>query len=138
MEKEEKLLELDVVTPERVMVTEHVEQVNVPGIEGDLGILLGHTALLTTLRPGSLSYKKGEDIISMVVTGGYLEVSDNRVIVLADDADFLDEIDREYAEKEKSEAENLLEKTDLTNSDFQEAQLKLFRAVARLEHSPKE
>ena len=134
-EKERQLLELDVVSPERTMVADEVDQVNAPGIEGDLGILFDHAPLLTTLRPGPLSYQKGDEVVTMVVSGGYLEVAENRVIVLANTAEFLHEIDRERAEQAKAKAESLLIKADLTDSEFQEAQLKLFRATARLERA---
>ena len=126
-EKNKKLIELDIVTPERTMVADHVEQVNAPGI-----------AVLTVLRPGTLSYQKGQEMVSMVISGGYLEVAENRVIVLAETAEFLKEIDRDRAAKAKSQAEGLLEKTDLADPEFKEAQLKLFRAVARLEESSEE
>ena len=137
-EKKEKLLKLDVVTPSRTMVTDEVDQVNAPGIEGDLGIMYDHAAFLTSLRPGSLSYQKGEETVSMVIAGGYLEVAENRIIVLAESAEFLNEIDRERAVKAKMHAVSLLNKEGLTDSEFHEAQLKLFRAVARLEQSPEE
>ena len=134
-EKEPQLLELDVVSPLRTMVSEKVDQVNVPGIDGDLGILFDHAPLLAALRPGPLSYQKGDGVVTMVVSGGYLEVAENRVIVLANTAEFLNEIDRERAEKAKAKAENLLSKADLTDLEFQKAQLKLFRATARLEQA---
>ena len=134
-EKEPQLIELDVVSPLRTMVTDKVDQVNAPGIEGDFGVLFGHAPLLTALRPGTLSYQKGDQVVAMVVSGGYLEVAENRVIVLANTAEFLHEIDRERAEQAKAKAESLLIKADLTDSEFQEAQLKLFRATARLERA---
>ena len=136
--KEEKFLELDIVTPVRAMVTDQVKQVNVPGDEGDFGILYDHAPLLTTLRPGRLSYEKNNEIVPLVVSGGYLEVADNRVIILADSAEFLHEIDRERAERGKLAAEKLLADLDLTDTEFKEAQLKLFRAIARLENSKKQ
>ena len=83
-EKNKKLIELDIVTPERTMVAAHVEQVNAPGIEGNFGILYDHAALLPVLRPGTLSYQNGQEMVSMVISGGYLEVAENRVIVLAE------------------------------------------------------
>tara|TARA_B100000686_G_C16041774_1_gene595621 strand:+ start:20 stop:439 length:420 start_codon:yes stop_codon:yes gene_type:complete len=136
--KESKFLELDVVTPHRVMIVDKVDQVNVPGIEGDLGILFDHAPLLTALRSGPLSYKKGDEIVTMVVSGGYVEVAENRVIVLANNAEFPHEIDPDRAERAKTKAENLLRKSDLTDPDFHEAQLKLFRATARLEQLQKD
>ncbi len=132
-----KLLQLNIVTPERHVVTEKVDQVNVPGSEGDLGIMFDHAPILTTMRPGQLSYEKGTDIVYMVVSGGYLEVTDNRVTILAETAEFLSEIDRVRAEKSKADAESLLSKAELPEAEFREAQLKLFRAIARLENTEK-
>jgi F-type H+-transporting ATPase subunit epsilon len=132
-------LQLSIVTPERLVVKEDVDQVNVPGVEGDLGILYDHASILTTMRPGQLSYEsdgeKGRETIHMVVSGGYLEVTDNRVIVLAETAEFLDQIDKERARTALAKAEEVLANTDLADDDFEEAQHKLFRAVARLENA---
>ena len=132
-------LQLSIVTPERLVVNEDVDQVNVPGVEGDLGILYDHASILTTMRPGQLSYEsdgeKGRETIHMVVSGGYLEVTDNRVIVLAETAEFLDQIDKERARTALAKAEEALANTDLADDDFEEAQHKLFRAVARLENA---
>lgn len=135
----ENKLQLSIVTPERLVVNEDVDQVNVPGVEGDLGILYDHASILTTMRPGQLSYEsdgeKGRETIHMVVSGGYLEVTDNRVIVLAETAEFLDQIDKERARTALGKAEEVLANTDLSDDDFEEAQHKLFRAVARLENA---
>ena len=90
---------LSIVTPEKQLVSEEVDQVNVPGTEGDLGILHDHAPILTLLRTGQLSYEKEGETIFMVVSGGYLEVTDNRVTVLAETGEFLHEIDRERAER---------------------------------------
>ena len=133
----ENKLQLSVVTPERLVVNEEVDQVNVPGVEGDLGILYDHAPILTTMRPGQFSYEsvgeKGRETVKMVVSGGYLEVTDNRVIILAEAVEFLDEIDRERAKVSLAKAEELLSSTDLSDDEFEEAQNKLFRAIARLE-----
>lgn len=127
------LIELTIVTPERLMVADTVDQVNVPASEGDVGILPSHAPLLTTIRPGQVSYQKGEDMIILVVSGGYLEVTENRVTVLAETAEFLDEIDSTRAERAKMKAEEILNRPDISDEEFREAQKKLFRAVARLE-----
>ena len=131
----EETLELDVVTPERLLVTENVDQVNVPGAEGDMGILPNHAPIISTLRPGSISYQIGEKSISLVVSGGFIEVADNRVIVLASTAEFANEIDRERALSSKVKAEEALAKAKLSEPEFEEAQLRLFRATARLENT---
>jgi F-type H+-transporting ATPase subunit epsilon len=110
-----------------------VDQVNIPGGEGDLGILPNHAPLLTTLRPGRFSYEKGEEVVELVVSYGYAEVTANRVTVLAESAEFLHEVDYARAETARAEAEKLLEKEGLEDEAFKEAQDKLFRAIARLE-----
>jgi len=124
---------LSIVTPEKQLVVEEVDQVNVPGTEGDLGILYDHAPILTNLRSGQLSYEKDGETVALVVSGGYLEVTDNRVTVLAETGEFLHEIDRERAERAHADAEKLL-LTDLSEEEFIETQKKLFRAVARLEN----
>ncbi|GJL79897.1 MAG: ATP synthase epsilon chain [Nitrospinaceae bacterium] len=130
-------LTLSIVTPEKLVVNDMVDQVNVPGSEGDLGILYDHAPIITNLRPGPLSYEKGEETTELIVSGGYLEVTDNRVIILAETAEFLDEVDRTRAETAKAKAEKILSQPDLTDEAFKEAQDDLFRAVARLEHTEK-
>ena len=132
-------LQLSIVTPEKLVLNEEVDQVNVPGVEGDLGILYDHAPILTTIRAGRFSYElageKGRETIQMVVSGGYLEVTDNRVIVLAEAVEFLDEIDKERAKASLSKAEEALADTGLSDEEFAEAQDRLFRAIARLEPS---
>ena len=133
----ENKLKLSIVTPERLVLNEEVDQVNAPGVEGDLGILYDHAPLLTTMRAGRFSYElfgeKGRETINMIVSGGYLEVTDNRVIVLAETVEFLDEIDKERAKNSLVKAEEVLANTDLSDDEFAEAQDRLFRAIARLE-----
>ena len=124
---------LSIVTPEKQLVSDEVDQVNAPGTDGDLGILFDHAPLLTNLRSGQLSYEKDGETFALVVSGGYLEVTDNRVTVLAETGEFLHEIDRERAERAHADAEKLL-LTDLSEEEFIETQKKLFRAVARLEN----
>lgn len=126
---------LSIVTPEKQLVEEEVDQVNAPGSEGDLGILFDHAPILTNLRSGQLSYEIDGETIALVVSGGYLEVTDNRVTVLAETGEFLHEIDRERAERAHAHAEKELGKTDLSEEEFIETQKKLFRAIARLEHT---
>ena len=124
---------LSIVTPGKQLVADEVDQVNAPGTEGDLGILYDHAPLLTNLRSGQLSYEKDGETVALIVSGGYLEVTDNRVTVLAETGEFLHEIDRERAERAHADAEKLL-LTDLSEEEFIETQKKLFRAVARLEN----
>ena len=126
---------LSIVTPEKQLVSEEVDQVNVPGTEGDMGILYDHAPILTVLRSGQLSYEKEGKTVVLVVSGGYLEVTDNRVTVMAETGEFLKEIDRERAERAQAEAEKRLGETDISEEEYIETQKKLFRAIARLENS---
>ena len=133
----ENKLQLSIVTPERLVLSKNVDQVNVPGVEGDLGILYDHAPILTTMRAGRFSYEllgeKGRETTHMIVSGGYLEVTDNRVIVLAETVEFLDEIDKDRAKASLAKAEEALSNTDLSDDEFTEAQNRLFRAIARIE-----
>ena len=133
----ENKLQLSIVTPERLVLSENVDQVNVPGVEGDQGILYDHAPILTTMRAGRFSYEllgeKGRETTHMIVSGGYLEVTDNRVIVLAETVEFLDEIDKDRAKASLAKAEEALSNTDLSDDEFTEAQNRLFRAIARIE-----
>ncbi len=125
---------LSLVTPKKEMVVDaEVDQVNIPGFDGDMGILANHAPLLTLLRPGRFSYEKGEEVVELVVSEGYAEVTANRVTILAESAEFLHEIDHDRAETARAAAEKLLEETGLEEEAFKEAQDKLFRALARLE-----
>jgi F-type H+-transporting ATPase subunit epsilon len=126
---------LSIVTPEKQLVSEEVDQVNVPGTEGDMGILYDHAPILTVLRSGQLSYEREGKTVVLVVSGGYLEVTDNRVTILAETGEFLQEIDRERAERAQAEAEKRLGETDISEEEYIETQKKLFRAIARLENS---
>ena len=128
-------LKLNVVTPEKQLVSEEVDQVNAPGSEGDFGILYDHAPFLTNLRSGQLSYENNGENIALVIGGGYLEVTENRVTILAETGEFLNEIDRERAQHARSEAEEKLSDPDLSEEEFSETQKKLFRAIARLENS---
>ena len=128
-------LKLSVVTPQKQLISEEVDQVNAPGSEGDFGILYDHAPFLTNLRSGQLSYENDGESTTLVIGGGYLEVTDNRVTILAETGEFVHEIDRERAERARSKAEEKLNNPDLSEEEFSEAQKKLFRAIARLENS---
>ena len=128
-------LKLSVVTPQKQLISEEVDQVNAPGSEGDFGILYDHAPFLTNLRSGQLSYENDGESKTLVIGGGYLEVTDNRVTILAETGEFVHEIDRERAERARSQAEEKLSNPDLSEEEFSETQKKLFRAIARLENS---
>ena len=92
-------LTLSVVTPEKQLVSEEVDQVNAPGSEGDFGVLYDHAPILTNLRSGQLSYENDGESTALVISGGYLEVTDNRVTILAETGEFLHEIESSFLYK---------------------------------------
>ena len=92
-------MRLEIVSAERVLFEGDVDVVVAPGIDGELGILPGHAALMTVLQPGELRYRTGDTEEQFVVTGGFIDVHGDRVSVLADAAERADEIDLARAEE---------------------------------------
>ena len=101
-------LKIDIVTAERVVYSEDVDMIIAPGIEGQLGILPHHAPLMTTLQAGELLVRRGSEEDSLAISGGFLEVRPDRVIVLADSAERAEEIDIARAEAAKKRAEQRL------------------------------
>jgi F-type H+-transporting ATPase subunit epsilon len=126
-------LYLEVVTPERVLVSQEVDEVVAPGTDGEFGVLPGHVLFLSGIIPGELRYKSGSVEGSMVVTTGFAEVSDDKVSVLVDAAEKTSEIDKERAQQafERARA-RLAKERGSEDVDFTRAELALRRAVARV------
>ena len=127
-------LTLEVATPTRLVVAETVDEVVVPGSEGYFGVLPGHAPLLATLGIGELMYRKDTAQYYLALTGGFAEVRNDKVIVLAENAERPDEIDRERAQRAKERAERLLSGRE-PDVDYTRAQAALSRAVIRLQVS---
>ena len=125
-------LRLEIITAERIVLTEEmVESVRVPGADGVVGILPRHAPLMTALAPGELIMRKGEEEESFFVTGGFLEVRDNQVAVLADASERAEEIDIARAEEARLRAEEALsEKRD--GAELAAAEAAMRRALIRL------
>ena len=125
---------LEVVTPEREVVRESVAEVQLPALSGFLGILPGHTPLLTELGIGPLSYKKGSETGYIAVIGGFAEVLPERVTVLAEAAERSEEIDASRARADLAEAEKKLSASGADpNSDWDALLKAVASARARLE-----
>ncbi len=124
-------IKLDIVTAERSVFSEEVDLVVAPGIQGQLGILPHHTPLMTTLQAGELRVKKGVEEFSLVISGGFLEVRPDRVIVLADAAERAEEIDLARAEEAKRRAQEYLGRP-ASEIDIARAEAALIRSLARL------
>ncbi len=125
-------IKLDVVTAERVVFSDEVDVVVAPGVEGQLGILPHHAPLMTMLQPGELLVRKGEEELCIAVSGGFLEVRPDRVIVLADAAERAEEIDVSRAEEAKRRAEERL-REHAPGVDTAQVESSLRRALVRIE-----
>lgn len=128
-------LTLTVVSPEREVLREDgVTLVLAPSVEGQLGILPRHAPLITQLAPGTLELRRGAETQHFSITGGFLEVMDNTVTVLADASEDAAEISRERAEAAREAAMRDLEEARRTHDDMMttQARLALLRALARL------
>jgi len=126
-------LAVEIVTPSRILVQEQVDELNIPGELGYLGILPGHTALLTNLGQGELMYRQGEQRHYLAIFGGYMEVRDDYVTVLADIAERAEEIERSRAEAARARAEQRLRDFQDRDIDFERAQAALMRSMIRLQ-----
>ncbi len=127
-------IHLEVVTPNGSIVSEEVDIVTAPGVGGEFGVLANHAPFLTTIRTGTLSYKKDRGTTFLMVSGGFTEVSENKATFLVETAEFGNEIDVERAIRAKERAEKRLaqaqQSTEKINRTRAEASLQ--RALARL------
>lgn len=126
-------LQLEVVTPERRLLSEQVNSVTVPGRGGELGILPGHAALISELQTGVLSYDEEGTTFQLHVSGGFVEVNNDRVSVLAEICERPEEIDAARARVAREIAEKRLSGQSGTEVDIDRAYAKLMRNLVRLQ-----
>jgi F-type H+-transporting ATPase subunit epsilon len=124
-------IRLEVVTPERMVLEEDAEIVVARGADGDIGILHGHEPLITPLATGELMYRTAGEDRHLVISGGFLEVRPDKVVVLADVAERSEEIDRDRAERARQQAEAALNENRGTQLEA-EAAASLQKALLRL------
>ena len=127
-------IDLQIVTPERRIVQEQVDEVEIPGSEGYFGVLPGHTPLLASLAVGELWYRKGQEKFFLSIAFGFAEVLPDRVTILARIAERAEEISVERAEAARKRAEERLA-TSMSDLDYERARLSLMKSVARLQVS---
>lgn len=127
------MLNLEIVTPEKKVFSDTVEAVSVPTTSGEVGLLSEHAPLISALKPGILSYTRGGATERMMIAGGFLEVSDNKVSVLADTAEAASEIDVEAARLERETVEKSLGAWKGTEDEFEMQTERLEKANARLQ-----
>jgi F-type H+-transporting ATPase subunit epsilon len=127
------MLNLEIVTPEKMVLSETVDAVTVPTASGEIGIMTNHAPLISSLKSGILSYTKGGATEKMVISGGFVEVSANNVSVLAEIAEETAEIDTEAARLEREAAEKIVSNWKGTEEELEAELERLERAQARLQ-----
>lgn len=128
-------IHLEIITPERIILQTEVDHVQIPGLDGELGILPGHTELISQLKPaGLLTYNSGNERAEIAISGGFVEINSNQVVVLADQATKPEDINLAEALELKGLAERQLQKalTD-PDADIIRATIELERASIELQ-----
>lgn len=127
-------LNLEVVTPRRLVVSDEVDLCTVPGTEGVFGVMANHAPILSTLNVGQMHFNKDSDTVKIAISGGFVEVSENKMTVLAEAAEVSEEIDVERALRAKERAEKRLQQAKVGKADIDEARASaaMARATARL------
>ena len=129
-------LTLEIITPEKVVYKDDVDEVVAPTINGEIAILPSHVDLLTQVSPGELIVKKGSNQQYLAITGGFLEVSDNKISILADYAIKAQDIEVARAQEAKRRAEKLMEEKTSDN-DLKIAQGEMIKAILELKVATK-
>ena len=131
-------INLEVVTPSGIITSVEVDTVAAPGSDGEFGVLPGHINFLTGIVPGELRYSIGDKTEFMAVDSGFAEVSNDRVSILVDSAEFAYDIDVERAKSAMERAQQrLAEKRDKSDVDFSRAESALKRSISRIKVAEK-
>jgi F-type H+-transporting ATPase subunit epsilon len=126
-------IRLELVTPERLVLSEDVDEVVIPGYEGEFGVLPEHTQYLSIVTVGVLRYRKGADWHKIAIGGGFAEVTPERVVVMAETAERAEEIDVERARRARERAETEIRKTQsIDDETYTKSAAALERAMSRL------
>ena len=131
-------LMLEIVTPVKMAFSGNIEEVTIPGAEGEFGVLRGHAALLSAVDIGELSFTKDSKKTYYAVNTGYAEVTGSKVTVLVETAERSDLIDKERAKRAKDIAEGKLTKMSKDDVEFESVRIALSRAMTRINVSEKQ
>jgi len=131
-------LMLEIVTPEKMAFSGNIEEVTIPGSEGEFGVLRGHAALLSSVDIGELSFTKDNKKTFYAVNTGYAEVTGGKVTLLVETAERSDLIDTERAKRAKDIAEGKLTKMSKDDVEFESVRIALSRAMTRINVSEKQ
>ncbi len=132
-----ELLKFELVTPQRKVVSEDVDEITATGTLGEFGILPGHAPFLSSLKIGELSYKKGGTVYHLAVNAGYFEVVNDVVTVLVDSSERAEEIDLERAKRAQARAEEGLKSVSQEDKEYKEMEFALQRALIRMQVAAK-
>jgi F-type H+-transporting ATPase subunit epsilon len=125
-------LQLEIVTPEKLVYQDEVDSVQLPGSEGELGVLPHHAPLVSTLGAGELRLRTGSQEESFAIVGGFLQVLPDKVVVMAETADMASEIDLEKAQEARRQAEQALESGFVEGADLAAARASLQASLIRI------
>jgi len=128
----DRFIKFQIVTPERIVLEEEITQITVPTQMGEITVLPGHIPLVAALAAGEIRAKKNGEEILMAVSGGFIEVSKNKIVILADTAERAEEIDTKRAEEARQRAQRLKEEKRFDQVEFAALQAKIEKELARL------
>lgn len=131
-------IRLKLVTPSRLLLDEEVDEVTAPGALGEFGVLPKHISFLTLLEVGEMSYKQGGERHHLALSGGYAEVLDEVMTILANAGEYADEIDIERARAARERAEKRMAELSQEDKEFAAVEAALRRALVRLQVAGKE
>jgi F-type H+-transporting ATPase subunit epsilon len=128
----EEYMQLDVVTPEKAVLSRKAIEVVAPGSQGEFGVLIGHTPFLSTLKPGQIIVKTEDRDIYLAIGGGFAEVISNRVIILAETADMAEDIVAEEVKAEIDQAHEKLREYGRDDPEYTKWETRLVRSEVKL------
>lgn len=131
-------IKIEIVTPDALVVSAEVDEITASGTEGEFGVLPGHCHMLTSLKVGAVNYKDGSVIKHLSLGGGYAEVGPEKVTILAETAEFAEDIDVERANKALTAAEELLKTLSSEEDAYEECLLSIEKAQVRIETAEKQ
>lgn len=128
----DRKIKFEITTPEKKVHSDEVSQITIPTIEGEITVLPGHIPLVAALKAGELRVLKNQEETAIAVSDGFVEVSPNKVVVLADSAERAEEIDEKRAEEARQKAQKLLTEKKFDSAEFAYLSAKIEKELARL------
>ena len=127
-----KTIKFEIVTPEKTVLKEKINQITIPTKDGEITVLPNHIPLVSILVPGEIILKKGEKDFSIAVSGGFVEVLVDKVVILADTAERAEEIDERRAEEAKRRAEKIKKEKTVDSREFAALSARIEKELARI------